>query len=441
MDRRSFLGVAAAGAGAIALGGAGLGSGTARLPGDPALAGYRAGVGRRPYPWSPEGTDHLPQIDHIVCVMMENHSFDNILGVLGRGDGFTMKDGKPTNSNPNKKGAQLTAFHMPTPCQTTSPSQAWNASHEQYDKGTNQGFVTSPSGPVAMGYWKRQDLPFTYSLASTFPIADQWHCSLLGQTDPNRRYLLAGTSLGLINDGLPTELPPNGTIMDQLHKHGITWRNYFSNLPSVLVWYGLYGKSWVMENLVNIDEFYTDCANGKLPSFSMVDPNFSTSSEENPQDIQFGEVFLSKVVNAVMHGPKWEKTLLIWNYDEHGGYYDHVPPPSAPIPDNVPPMLERGDVKGKFDRFGFRVPAGLVSPYAKPNHVSHVLYDHTSVLKLIHTKFNLPSLTHRDAAANDVRDMVDFSKPPAFLKPPKLHPPVNPALRDSCEKTGPGPIP
>ena len=174
MDRRSFLGVAAAGAGAIALGGAGLGSGTARLPGDPALAGYRAGVGRRPYPWSPEGTDHLPQIDHIVCVMMENHSFDNILGVLGRGDGFTMKDGKPTNSNPNKKGAQLTAFHMPTPCQTTSPSQAWNASHEQYDKGTNQGFVTSPSGPVAMGYWKRQDLPFTYSLASTFPIADQW---------------------------------------------------------------------------------------------------------------------------------------------------------------------------------------------------------------------------------------------------------------------------
>ncbi|MGO9558732.1 MAG: alkaline phosphatase family protein [Acidimicrobiales bacterium] len=441
MDRRRFLGVAAAGAGAIALGGAGVGSEMARASRNPAKTRYFAGPGLRPYPWSPEGTDHLPEVDHIVCVMMENHSFDNILGVLGRGDGFTIKDGKPTNSNPNGKGGIQGAFHMPTPCQTTTPSQSWNASHQQYDNGTNQGFVVSPTGPVAMGYWTEKDLPFTYSLASTFPIADQWHCSVLGQTDPNRRYLLAGTSLGLINDGLPTALPPHGTIMDQLHRHGITWRNYWSNLPSVLVWFGLEKKSWVGENLVNIDEFYKDCANGTLPSFSMVDPNFSTSSEENPQDIQFGEVFLSKVVNAVMHGPKWEKTLLIWNYDEHGGYYDHVVPPLAPIPDNVPPMLATGDVPGKFNRFGFRVPAGLVSPYAKPNHVSHVLYDHTSVLKLIHNKFNLPSLTHRDAAANDIRDMVDFSKPPAFLKPPKLHAPVNPALRDSCEKTGPGPIP
>ncbi len=229
--------------------------------------------------------------------------------------------------------------------------------------------------------------------------------------------------------------------MDQLHRHDISWRNYYSSLPSVLVWYGLLGKSWVDPNLVPIDQFYTDCASGSLPGFSMVDPNFSTSSEENPQDIQFGDVFLSKVVNAVMHGPKWDKSLLIWLYDEHGGYYDHVPPPSAPIPDNVPPMLEPGDIRGKFDRFGFRVPAGVVSPYAKPDHVSHVVYDHTSVLKLMHIKWNLPSLTRRDAAANDIRDMVDFERPPAFAKPPHLHAPANPALRDSCLEKGAGPIP
>ena len=404
-------------------------------------------VGEPPDPSRPIGEDQLGEVEHIIVVMMENHSFDNLLGVLGHGDGLTLDaDGRPTNSNPDGHGGRLRAFHMPTPCQFDGkPSQAWNASHAQFDHGTNQGFVTSASGPVAMGYWTPRDMPLTSSLARTFPLADRWFCSVLGQTFPNRRYLLAGTSLGQINDtlaGADFSLPPNGTILDQFRRHGISWKNYVSKAPaSIYVWPGLLEDSWVGRHTPGISQFYADAKAGTLPAFSLVDPDFSKSSEENPQDIQYGDVFLSSIVNAAMHGPKWMSTLLIWSYDEHGGYYDHVVPPRAVAPDDVPPRLERGDVHAGFAQLGFRVPAGVVSPYAKPNHVSSTVYDHTSVLKLIETKWNLPSLTRRDAAAHDILDLVDFSAPPAFRRLPQLAKPAAPCLRSSCLTIGPGTVP
>ena len=150
---------------------------------------------------------------------------------------------------------------------------------------------------------------------------------------------------------------------------------------------------------------------------SIVDPDFRANSEENPQDIRAGQAFAARVINAAMQGADWMGTLLVWCYDEHGGYYDHVPPPAAPEPDGKPP-----DVGGpwRFDRYGFRVPAVVVSPYARPDYVSHVVRDHTSVLKLIERKWNLPPMTARDAAADDLLDMVDFASPPAFAVPPNL---------------------
>jgi len=399
-------------------------------------------VGSAPNPKAALGTDQLPQFDHFVVVMMENHSFDNMIGVAGRGDGLTLgPDGLPTNSNPYQPGRRLRSFPMPTPCQTKSPSQDWNATHEQFDNGTCQGFVESPSGPVAMGYYSAEDMPYTFALARTFPVADRWFCSVMAQTLPNRRYLLAGTSLGLIDDSLLKPLPPNGTILDQFNNYDISWKNYYSNVPSIYSWFGLLGQKAMDSNVVHVDSFFTDCASGSLPSFSLVDPNFSTSSEENPQDVQYGDVFLSSVVNAVLSSPKWDRTLLVWNYDEHGGYYDHVAPPAAPVPDDVAPTLKPGDVKGRFDRFGFRVPAGVVSPYARKDFVSHTIYDHTSILKLCETKWNLPALTSRDAHANDILDMVDFTRSPAFLAPPSMPEPADPKLRNSCLTTGAGTIP
>src|SRR5205807_2572793 len=160
--------------------------------------------------------------------------------------------------------------------------------------------------------------------------------------------------------------------------------------------------------------FFADAAGGSLPGFSIVDPSFVDYSEEAPQDIRLGERFAATVIRAVMEGPAWPRTLLIWLYDEHGGYYDHVPPPAAVEPDDVPgrsPMrrffllrllrftgfakrIEAIDAgPARYDRLGFRVPAVIVSPYARPGYVTSQVYDHTSILKLIQRKWNLPPLT------------------------------------------------
>ncbi|HEX2381761.1 MAG TPA: alkaline phosphatase family protein [Acidimicrobiales bacterium] len=401
-------------------------------------------TGERPDPSLPEGTDSIPQIEHVIVVMMENHSYDNYLGMLTRGDGFTLDaDGKPTNANNDANGQPLRAFHMANTCQLPrQPSQAWSASHAQYADGTNEGFVRSDSGPVAMGYWTSDDIPFYYGLAQTFPVCDRWFGSVLAQTYPNRRFMLAATALGTINNDLKfvTEgpQPPNGTIMDLLNRHTIPWRDYYTSLPSV----GLYLPvlSANADKVVNVSQYYVDAAAGTLPAFCLVEPNFDQYSEENSDDITRGESFSSKVVNAAMQGPGWDKTMLIWCYDEHGGYYDHVPPPAAVPPDNVLPMLGPNDPAGSYDRYGFRVPAAVVSPYAKRDYVSHVVHDHTSILSFLETKFNLPALTERDAHADNLMDCLDLSGTPAFATPPTLPAPKNPDFNTPlC--TAPGPVP
>jgi phospholipase C len=397
--------------------------------------------GSLPNPKRAPGSDLVPEIENIVVVMMENHSFDNMLGMLGRGDGFPLSaKGTPRAACPDGDGNMVHAFHMPSDCQTDGVGNDWNTAHRSYDDGTNQGFVIASTGE-SMGYFLDSDMPFTWGLASTFPIADRWFCSLLGQTDPNRRYLISGTSLGLVNDSFPAPLPPNGTIFNTLNKYDISWREYYSDVPTAGVYLPLLGQSAISENLVKIDQFFTDAASGSLPQFSLLDPNYTIQSEENPQDVQYGDQFLADVANAVLASPQWPKTLFIWTYDEWGGWYDHVPPPAAVTPDDVPPDLPPGSLPGSFARYGFRVPGGVMSPYAKRDFVSHTIYDHTSILKTVETKWNLPALTRRDANAHDVLEMVDFSAKPQFLHPPVLPDPANPARSYSCITTGPGQIP
>ncbi len=194
--------------------------------------------GRRPEPSLPAGTDRLPQIKHIVVLMMENHSYDNYLGMLtGRGEGFGLDwDGQPAASNLDAAGNPVRAHHLTSTAQVPDvPCQSWHATHLQWDAGKMDGFVTSaqevkpdtdPAG--AMGYWTERDLPFYHGLAKTFPLADRWFSSCLGPTFPNRRFLIAGTANGLIDD-LPFHLldyPPAGTVFDLLTRHEISWANY-----------------------------------------------------------------------------------------------------------------------------------------------------------------------------------------------------------------------
>jgi len=438
LSRRELLTGAVAGAGAI-----GMAACSPTRPSTPTPASRVLLPGSRPYPRLAVGADTIPEIEHIVVLMLENHSFDNILGMLGRGDGFALdSQGNPTATNPY--GAQvLHAFHMPTPCQLVNqPSNSWDASHLSYDDGTCQGFANNAGGPVSMGYFDATDLPFTYGLAKTFPINDRYFSSVMAQTFPNRRFLISGTALGIVADSLPSTLPPRGVIFQELSKHGISWRDYHASLPSLATYLPLAQDRSLQSNLVNVDQFFVDARQGTLPAFSLVDPNFDEDSEENPQDIQYGEVFLAQVVNALMASPLWEKLLFIWNYDEHGGYFDHVPPPAAIAPDDVPPDIKvPPDQPGGYDRYGFRVPMGIVSPYSKPDYVSHVVSDHTSILKLVETKWNLPALTRRDANASDLLDMVDLKAPPAFLDPPTLPRAADPTLRAQCTETGAGTIP
>jgi phospholipase C len=385
----------------------------------------------RPRPDLPEGTDTLPQIEHIVILMMENHSYDNYLGMLRRGDGLPRgANGKPTSSNADSKGRQVRSYHFDSTCQLPKiPKQDWNDSHIQWDHGRNDGFVRSGSGPIAMGYWTGDDLPFYYGLAQTFPVADRYFGSVLAQTYPNRRFLMAGTAYGLVGDPFPSLTdphPPNGTIFDRLAQHGITWKNYASGLASILIIPSIYQK--YPNHVFKTADFLRDAAAGTLPQVSLVDPDFDKQSEENPQNILVGEAFSASIINAVMHGPAWDKTLLIWCYDEHGGYYDHVPPPPAIAPDSIRPDIAPTDQPGGYDRYGFRVPCVLVSPRAKAGYVSHVVHDHTSILKLIETKWNLPALTYRDANASNMLDSIDLKGKPAFADPPRLPAPKDPSL-------------
>ena len=454
LSRRQFL---AAGAGAVTAGVVGSQLGTARpvaatvaKPGSTltslqtqalAVLGKSSlrGPGSLPFPKLPPGTDTLPEIEHIVVCMLENHSYDNFFGMLGRapgqtprGDGFVIDDptpttfnpyGTPTFTNPYANGDIQLAFHMPSTCQNTGgPSQEWKTSHDSYAGGAGNGFVTSSSGPVSMGYWTGADLPFTYALADTFPIGDRWFCSLLGQTDPNRRFLIAATAMGMTDDvgvsgvgnlipDVSLALPPlGGTIFDTLSAHGISWLDYAASYPLGCT-AALYPVNDLAALLAQtpITQFFSNCAAGTLPKFCIVDMDYSTQSQEDPQNIVVGETFLASVVKAIGASPNWAKTMLIITYDEHGGYFDHVPPPVALAPDVIPPLVQPGESTYEgFARYGFRVPSVVVSPYAKSNYVSHMVYDHTSILAMVERKWNLPALTYRDANANDLLDFLDL---------------------------------
>jgi phospholipase C len=421
-------------------------------------------AGSLPFPEKPAGTANgaMP-FDHIVVVMMENHSFDNLLGSLAQTnqgvDGLSFNQaGEATDSNPGgpHMPAKVTAFPVPNTAQTKNVSQSWKATHQQIDGGAMDGFVTSSNAVEPMGYYTQPVLPFAYSLAKTFTIGDRWFSSFPGPTYPNRRFLLAGTAYGASTTSPLTLLeapPPHGTIFDRLSAHNISWADYFTELPMTAMI-----PSIVLKHLDHHhprSRFFHDCEAGTLPAVSFVDPALGAlrsiaaglpsivkdalellgadienlppaETQEDPADMYYGELWAWEVLEAVRQSPSWPRTLLIYIYDEHGGFYDHVPPPRAPLPDAIPPQLAADDPPGSYDTYGLRVPAVVVSPFSKPGGVSKVVYDHTSVLATIESKWNLPALTDRDANAATVMDFLDATKEDCLAAPPLAEPPRAP---------------
>jgi phospholipase C len=396
--------------------------------------------------------------EHLIVVMMENHSFDNLLGDLGRTrndvDALTFEGQVATDENPGTEDTASTvrSFPLPNTQQAQHITQGWKATHEQINGGAMDGFVRSAKSSEPMGYYTPEILPFAYSLAEAFTVCDRWFSSVPGPTYPNRRFMLAGTAYGSTETN-PLEsviegMPPRGTILDELSKHHIGWANYFTDVPMSFVIPGSAAKH--LDHMHTLEKFLHDCQSGSLPAVSFVDaamgvissiataisglPGFvkealqllgaaigvpPKQTEEDPGDMYDGEIWAYQVFQAILASPAWKDTLVIYTFDEHGGYYDHFPPPAAPVPDNIAPRLKADDPPGAYDKYGPRVPAIVASPHSKPRGVTTELHDHTSILATIEHKWNLPALTERDAQANTVMDFLQPGDPP-LATPPAL---------------------
>ncbi|HZM83390.1 MAG TPA: alkaline phosphatase family protein [Candidatus Limnocylindrales bacterium] len=368
---------------------------------------------------SPNGstkTQALPDpgtsgIDHIVVVCMENRSFDHLLGWLpganGRQDGL---------SYPDAAGVMHPTHHLTTTqgCQWADPDHSYGGGREEYRGGACDGWLLTNPDIFPIGYYRQDDLAFLGQAAVEWTVCDNFFASTMGPTFPNRLYLWGAQTDRTSNTFSFTSIP---TIFDRLRALGISRRYYYSDVPFSAMW-GLryYGIS------KSLSTFLSDAASGNLPAVSYVEPALflesvdGLSNDYHPHgDIRNGEAFLNQVYRAVTTSPAWPRTVLVLTFDEWGGFYDHVPPTVAPDTNPAVTGLR-----------GFRIPTLVVSPYAPRHTAAHGLYDHASILKLIEWRFGLPSLSPRDAAANNLAEVLDFSAP--NLSVPQWSVPFVPAL-------------
>ena len=405
----------------------------------------------------------IESLNHIIFMVQENRSFDEYFGMLNayrQANGMPQDvDGlPPTASNPTLNGKGIIpAFHMISAC-TEAPSPSWNESHVDFNRkaptlatATMDGFVTTAArtaiaggfhdrtGMRAMGFYDSNDLPYYYFIASNFATSDRWFSPVMSRTDPNRMYLLSGTSAGHAY-ALPPGSPPlaNKTIFQLLDENNISWKIYVTNFgPGPLTFLSSFDYFSVHpEKIVAISEYLKDVANGTLPQVAMIEPGYVDGTDEHPAidpnlpggDVQAGAKYVASLIDALMKSPSWKDSAFILTYDEFGGFYDHVPPKPAVSPDGIPPQdlltndwctvtRSPGGPTCDFTYTGFRVPLMVVSPFSKKSFVSHTVADYTAILKLIETRFKLPSLTKRDAAQMDMTEFFDFANAP-WATPP-----------------------
>jgi phospholipase C len=356
----------------------------------------------------------LGGIESIVVLMMENRSFDHFLGALKSDaiyknastvDGLT---GNETNPAPN--GDPVKVFNM-TNFTPADPPHSWSASHQQWDSGMNDGFVKAHAGSSqndVMGYHDRAQIPFYYWLADNFTVCDRWHASVMGPTWPNRYYLHACSSGGK-KDNTPYISGGPTTLWSRMKDAGQSFKNYRAG---VVAWYtgGFLGQSAQINPVVPLSEFFDDAKSGKLPAFSIIDPDFQAADDHPSHDIIKGQVFVASIYKAIAESPQWPRTLFVIIYDEHGGFYDHVSPGMA------------YDDAAEFQQYGFRIPAFVIGGMVKRSHLNHTLFDHCSVGATLATRFGIPSLNQRMTTANDLSSCID----PDLVKNPAPPPPGMP---------------
>ena len=360
---------------------------------------------------------------HVVVLMMENRSFDHFLGWVPGADGK-----QAGLAYPDAAGG-LHSTHELAPdfqgCGFQDPDHSYSGGRVEYDGGRNDGWLRA-SDDYSIGYYTQPDLAFLGQAVPEWTTFDRYFPSILSETFPNRIYQHAGQTDRLSNTFEPSTLP---TIWDRLAQRRLRGRYYYSDLPFLALW----GAKYVGISSP-IGQFFSDAAAGNLPEVAFVDGQFAqeatgTGNDDHPHgDVRNGEKLMHDVVEAVTGSPEWNETVLIVNFDEWGGFFDHVPPPLAAIP---PITRAAGDMDG---RLGFRVPALLVAPWARRGFVSHRQYDHTSVLRMIEENWALAPLSIRDATAANIADELDFAHPRAA---PAIDVPAGP-FGVPCPSEGPG---
>jgi phospholipase C len=468
LTRRDLLRAGGAGAAALGLGSLGLERALQR-----ALAAPQ-----------PPRCGQLTDIEHVVIFIQENRSFDNYFGTYRGVRGFSdpaainLPDGQSVFSQPGYPapgfGGRLLPFRLDTEhsngeC-TNDITHDWGPQHRAWNGGRMDKWVVehlasdgAANGPLTMGYYQREDLRYYHALADAFTLCDRYHCSLLGPTDPNRLYSISATIDPDGRNGGPQLVTLNNkkvgqftwtTMPEQLQARGISWKVYGgpdANFGDNDLQYfkAYYQDPALFANAFGPtfpDTFMADVAANQLPSVSWVLAPL-VQTEHPPAPVALGEYAASQVVSTLMSNPAvWAKTALFITWDENGGFFDHVPPPVAPPGTRgeyltVSPLpSDAQGIAGPIG-LGFRVPLIIVSPYARGGLVSSDVFDHTSTLRFIETRFGaeVPNLTAwRRSVTGDLTTAFNFIAPDASVPALPATSPSDPAItRSNCPTNAP----
>jgi len=365
----------------------------------------------------------LAGIDHIIVLMMENRSFDHYFGARQLVEGLAVDGLTGNETNPNLDMTQVQVFNLEE-YEVPSPPHEWGECHSQFNLGDNNGFVfenekKNPGlGAQVMGYHVREQIPILWGLADKFTLCDRWFASVMGPTWPNRFYLHACTSNGQ-KENFPE--PFIQTLWHRCDDASISSRCYFTDVPWVAGAFPLVPTVWSklgdnvdgfnlndIQNPNSLDRFFQDCATGDLPNFAIIDPGFTSNDDHPAHNIQLGQILIGTIYKALAESPAWQKTLLVITYDEHGGFYDHVPPP------------ETVDDDPEFKQLGFRVPSLVIGPTVRRGCVNSTQFEHCSVAATLVRRFGLVPLNERMATAADLSSCIN----PDLIDDPQPGPPV-----------------
>jgi phospholipase C len=380
------------------------------------------------------------QIKHIVVAMMENRSFDHFLGWLPNANGK-----QAGLSYVDTSGASHPTHNLApdwTGCGFNDPDHSYQGGRIEVDNGLMDGFMKTSSADIyCIGYYEESANRFLPHFARNFTTCDMYFPSILAPTFPNRIFQLCGKTDRLSDSVEPCLYP---TIFDHCTEAGVSSKYYYGNVPFLTL--------FPIDLLIYVNPFSTflsDCASGALPAVSFIDPSFTlvlnTANDNHPEsDIRNGDAFIAQVYNAVATSPLWNETVLVLNYDEWGGFFEHVPPPRALAPNDTDPDLVDGEAL-----LGCRCPCIVASPWTlgTPSNptVNHMVFDHTSVLKMIESVFNVKPLAARETSntVGNLLSVINLDKPSMSaptLPQPQPVPPQTLCLSSINPGGGLGPI-